>query len=126
MPAGVGSGTTAVDACSSSSLGCRTSTRPGSARGTRWPTAIRPIQMSPVCLRRRDDHTDAVCRQGLSMSIEDLLDKVDGLPPGPDLGDVLAGIDARALTGTQLVELFVARQRQLCFEQAHLLVAVAG
>src|SRR6185369_3559606 len=58
------------------------------------------------------------------MSLEDLLADVDDLPPGPDLGDVLAGIDARALTGTQLVDLIVARQRQLCFEQAQLLVAV--
>jgi hypothetical protein len=57
------------------------------------------------------------------MSLEDLLTE-DELPPGADLGDVLAGIDARALTGTQLVDLIVARQRQLCFEQAQLLVAV--
>ena len=58
------------------------------------------------------------------MSHEDLLDEVDDMPPGPDLGDALAGIDARALNGTQLVDLIVARQRQLCYEQAHLLMAV--
>jgi hypothetical protein len=58
------------------------------------------------------------------MSIADLLDEVEDLPPGPDLGDVLAGIDPRGLNGTQLVDLIAARQRQLCFEQAQLLVAV--
>jgi hypothetical protein len=33
------------------------------------------------------------------MSIADLLDEVEDLPPGPDLGDVLAGIDPRGLNG---------------------------
>ena len=58
------------------------------------------------------------------MSIADLLDEVEDLPPGPDLGDALADIDARVCNGTQLVDLIAARQRQLCFEQAQLLVAV--
>jgi hypothetical protein len=58
------------------------------------------------------------------MSLEDRLAEVDQLPPGPDLGDALSEVDPRALNGTQLVDLIVARQRQLCFEQAQLLVAV--
>src|SRR5215470_13027844 len=58
------------------------------------------------------------------MSIADLLDEVEDLPPGPDLGDALAEVDPRACNGTQLVDLIAARQRQLCFEQAQLLVAV--
>ena len=58
------------------------------------------------------------------MSLEDRLAEVDQLPPGPDLGDALSEVDPRALNGTQLVDLIVARQRQLCFEQARLLVAV--
>src|SRR5689334_6338936 len=58
------------------------------------------------------------------MSIADLLNQMEDLPPGPDLGDALAGIDPRACDGTQLVDLIAARQRQLCFEQAQLLIAV--
>jgi hypothetical protein len=58
------------------------------------------------------------------MTLEDLLAEVEDLPPGPDLGDALSEVDPRALTGTQLVDLIAARQRQLCYEQAHLLVTV--
>jgi hypothetical protein len=49
---------------------------------------------------------------------------LDELAPGPQLGAVLATIDRAALNGHQLVRLAMARQRQLCFEQAQLLADV--
>lgn len=58
------------------------------------------------------------------MSLVDLPDDLVDLPPGPDLDALLAGIDPRALTGSQLVDLIAARQRRVCFEQAQLLLAV--
>ena len=58
------------------------------------------------------------------MSLVDLPDDLVDLPPGPDLDALLAGIDPRALTGSQLVDLIAARQWRVCFEQAQLLLAV--
>ena len=47
-----------------------------------------------------------------------------GLPPGPGLSGVLAGLDPRRLTGPQLVVVLAARNRQIAHEQAQLLAAL--
>ncbi|HXT42559.1 MAG TPA: hypothetical protein VN748_00360 [Pseudonocardiaceae bacterium] len=46
------------------------------------------------------------------------------LAPGPELAVLLAGIDIRALTGADVVEVLRARARQLSHEQARLLVTM--
>jgi hypothetical protein len=51
---------------------------------------------------------------------EGLVDMV----PGPELGALLAGIDIRALTGADAVEVLRARARQLSHEQARLLATM--
>ncbi len=47
------------------------------------------------------------------------------MAPGPHLGAALAGLDLRALAGSDLVEVLQARARQLAHEQAQLLAVMA-
>ena len=45
-------------------------------------------------------------------------------PPGPDLFTRLEGIDPRACSGSELVDLVDAHYRQVAFQQARLLLAI--
>ncbi|MGH3933106.1 MAG: HNH endonuclease signature motif containing protein [Pseudonocardiaceae bacterium] len=47
------------------------------------------------------------------------------MAPGPQLGAALAGLELRALAGSDLVEVLQARARQLAHEQAQLLAVMA-
>ncbi|MGH3826300.1 MAG: hypothetical protein ACRDQX_03875 [Pseudonocardiaceae bacterium] len=47
------------------------------------------------------------------------------MAPGPRLGAALAGLDRRALAGSDLVEVLQARSRQVAHEQAQLLAVMA-
>lgn len=47
------------------------------------------------------------------------------MAPGPRLGAALAGLELRALAGSDLVEVLQARARQLAHEQAQLLAVMA-
>jgi hypothetical protein len=46
------------------------------------------------------------------------------MPPGPELGALLAGMNISALTGVDVVEVLRARARQLSHEQARLLTTM--
>ncbi len=51
-------------------------------------------------------------------------DDLAELAPGPQLSAVLAGLDPLRLTGHQLALVVAARNRQIAYEQSHLLVAL--
>ncbi|MGH4025175.1 MAG: hypothetical protein ACRDRV_11410 [Pseudonocardiaceae bacterium] len=60
------------------------------------------------------------------MTVRQLLPEgLAGTAPGPQLGAALAGLDLRALAGSDLVEVLQARARQLAHEQAQLLAVMA-
>ncbi len=54
-----------------------------------------------------------------------LPDGLDEIPPGPELGAVLAGIDLDGLPGFDLVVVMAAQARMVSFHQAELLATVA-
>lgn len=60
------------------------------------------------------------------MTVQQLLPEgLAEMAPGPQLGAALAGLDRRALAGSDLVEVLRARARQLSHEQAQLLAVMA-
>ena len=46
---------------------------------------------------------------------------LESMPPGPELGAVLASLDPSLYNGFQLVEILAAQNRQVSFENARLL-----
>ena len=54
-----------------------------------------------------------------------LPDGLEEMPPGPELGVLLASVDRTRLTGHDLVVLLAARARQVSFDQAELYADIA-
>jgi hypothetical protein len=57
--------------------------------------------------------------------VVELIDRAAGLPPGPALSAVLAGLGWERVPNARLVEVVQARSRQLAREQAELLAGLA-
>jgi hypothetical protein len=57
--------------------------------------------------------------------VDDLLERLDTMPPGPELASFLATIDRSTLDGSGVITLAQARARQIAYEQAEFLADIA-